>query len=116
MAARKAPVVAPATNARLLAGLARVEATRAHIQRALVEIGYARADLSAVIGFPEAMLVKVTEMLKGEFYALGDRVDRLQAGSRSGPPRSGELDRDPTRDDLKPHNSGCGQRSWKASY
>lgn len=104
------------SNPRLTAGLSRVEAAREHIQRALVEIGYARSDLASVIGFPEDKLRKVIDLLKGEFYGMADRVEKLQHGQRSGHPRSGELDRDPNRDDINPHNNGCGQRSWKASY
>lgn len=105
------PKLPTAPDARRMVGARRVQAARDHIQRSIVEIGYARADLSAVIGFDGVALVKVEQALKDEWYKLAAKLER--------PPRhpsDGLLDRTPTDDDIKTPHAGCGQRSWKPSY
>lgn len=115
MAVTKAPK--PPTSPRLAIGRARAHAARAHIQRALVELGYAQADLFSLYEVHRDVedLRKMVERLKAVFYRMEHQL--AAAPKKKAKRHYAELDHDPNHDEqANPHNGGCGQRSWKASY
>jgi hypothetical protein len=77
------------------AGTLRIRAAMNHVQSALVEIGRARTDLDAVLGFSRDCnrLDKLYQAIKKEWRKLDEGLRTVPPKKN---PRLGEIDCDPT--------------------